>query len=95
MKMIDYIRTNIEPLHLRYVGTKADFYKYQKNQFYNGQLMYCTDTQEIYCYNDNKWFLIDKYNDSNVKEIKPLICKCCGGQMDNQYYCSYCDTHYI
>lgn len=99
MKMIDYTGTNIKSLALQYVGTKADFYKYQKNQFYDGQLIYCIDTYETYCYNNNTWFLIDKYNDSNVeienKETKPLICKCCGGQMDNKYYCPYCDTHYI
>ena len=65
--------------------------------FKNGDVVYCTDTQETYLYSNSTLIKLPKEENLNNKHKKmlpyPSNCKNCGAVMTG-YICKFCGTHY-
>ena len=78
------------------VGTKVQLSTKSNLDFRYGEIIYCTDTSEVYMYNGNSLIKIADQQMTEMKDdkvLQPRICKCCGAPMHTNI-CEYCGVEY-
>lgn len=73
-------------------------YSHIKTELSIGDIIYLTDTKEVYCQTPSGLSKIGKQEVLSKQEctyIKPLICSCCGASISPNFAkCEYCGVYY-